>query len=315
MNKYINSFEDQLRYSSGYSTISRPSVTYLKDSGDVLFKDNYHAPTEDKTQAHVGDLVFMNDMIYTEEIEGDKPLYMDPRDPRVSMMRENDTCAGVVVSLPGYANDGKIRIVSLDFMNYNEPQNGSQTPVDMMWGKTNALVSNLNAKDKILSYSPGTTTLVLNGYSYFGTDFSLIDCYTRSEDTRLSYDYYAGSNSMIPSPYNNSGEKNDIYFSNTSSILSDGLCGESNTDKIINMSSAEIGDSSFSNQQEVYPAAMCCRSYFYDNIHNEDGDSVYYYLPSIAELGLLAARIEEINFARNAVGYSNLTNMYLWSSS
>ena len=56
---------------------------------------------------------------------------------------------------------------------------------------------------------------------------------------------------------------------------------------------------------------MCCRSYFHDNIYNEDGDSVYYYLPSIAELGLLIARIEEINFARNTVGYSNLTNIWL----
>lgn len=257
----------------------------------------------------------MNDMIYTEEIEGDKPLYMDPRDPRVSMMYENDTCAGVVVSLPGYMGDDKIRIVSLGFMDYNNPKDGSATPVNMMWGDYTKLVTDLNAKDKVLSYSPGTTTLLLNGNSYFGTDFSLIDCYTRSEDTRLSYDYYAEQKSTIPSPYTNSGQKNNVYFNNSSSILSDGLCGEDNTDKIVAMSSAKIGDTSFSNEMSVYPAAMCCRSYFYDNITNEDGDSVYYYLPSIAELGLLTARIEEVNFARTALGYSNLTNMWLWSSS
>lgn len=280
-----------------------------------MFKDYYHAPTEDKTQAHIGDLVFMNDMIYTEDIEGDKPLYMDPRDPRIPFMWENDTCAGVVVSLPGYMDDDKIRIVSLDFMDYNNPQSGSVTPVSMMWGDNTKLVTDLNAKDQVLAYTPGTTTLALTNYSYFGTDFGLIDSYVRQEDIRLSYDYWAGENSMIPSPYTNSGQKNSIYFGNSSSILYDGLCGEDNTDKIIAMSSAEIGDSSFNNETSVYPAAMCCRSYFYDNVYNEDGDSAYYYLPSIAELGLLIARMEEINFARNAVGYSNLTNMWLWSSS
>lgn len=317
MNKHINSFDNQLQYSSSFSGIEKPSITYLKDSNTVIFKSAYHAPTEDKTQARVGDLVFTNWSIYTEDVEGDKPLYVDPLDNgTITALRDDgNQCLGVVVIPASYSDDGLVRLVSLDFMDYNHPQDGSTVPVNMMWGKTGETVTDLDTKDQILAYTPGTTTLALANYSYFGTDYGIIDSYVRQEDVRLSYDYWSGEDTMIPSPYTNSGQKNNVYFSNSSSILNDGLCGKDNTDKIIAMSSAEIGDSSFNNEQSVYPAAMCCRSYKYEQFQNEDGDNVYYYLPSIAELGLLIARIEEVNFARTAMGYSNLTGIYLWSSS
>lgn len=245
-------------------------------------------------------------MIYTDDIEGNKPLYMDPRDPRISMVMDNDTCLGVVVALPSYSEDDMIRIVSLNYMDYNQPADGNDKPISMMWGKYGTTVTDLSAKDKILAYTPGTTTLALSGYSYFGTDNCLIDSYTRSEDVRLSYDYYAGENSMVPSPYTNSGSKNSIYYSNSNSILSDGLCGSENTDKIVAMSTAQVGDDSYNNTQDVYPAAMCCATYYKSILQDDYGLDAAYYLPSIAELGLMLARIEEVNFARAAVGYSSI---------
>ena len=108
----------------------------------------------------------------------------------------------------------------------------------------------------------------------------------------------------MPVPYTKNNGINSVYFNTSGSILSQGLCGSANTDAIM---AAVNHEGNITNIYTVghYPAAECCRAY-------KDGS---WYLPSIAELGYLYARIKEIEAVRSSLGYTTLTGYYYWSSS
>lgn len=308
--KHTNTFTNLEAFND--ATIESPSVSYIQEDKDVIIKGGYHQPTEDKTKAQVGDIVFYNDMIYTEDIEGDTILYMDPKDPRLQMMIESDTCYGIVVIPASHTEDGTVRVVSIDFMDFNNPEGGNASPVNMMWGKYNTNVPGITNKDKIAAMAPGTTTISLQDYSYFATDYNLIDTVAGYPDKKESYDYQATQNSMMPTPYAVDGSVNSTYSQNSSSVLSQKLNGKANTAAIVTAANYTVGDP-ITNTQDAYPAGCCCASFYHNDDYVQEAGG--YYLPSIAELGYLTARYEEIDFTRRALGYKGLANNWYWSSS
>lgn len=315
MNKHINTFKNLYFFNNNIDDIENPSVSYIKDKDRLVIKQTYRQPTEDKTKAQVGDLVFLNDIIYTDDIEGGQPLYMDPNDPLVTYMYDQTTCLGVVVMPSDLTTDGKVRIVSLAYMDYNNTRYGNKYPVLMKWGESDLVVHGVPAYDRIHATVPGTSSILFVNNSFFATDFNLVDAFIADPDNSCRYDYNA-QNSGVPTPYANGGAFNDYdYIFPFGSILGQGFNGEELTDALVEC--AEIDPSeitTINNQPGSYPAAVCCASYYSTELADFSIDA-HYYLPSIAELGMLMARYEEIDYARRAVGCPGLQHFFMWSSS
>ena len=203
-------------------------------------------------------------------------------------------------------------------MDYNNPTTGSTTSVDMYWGGYGSLVPNLDAVDKVVTYVTGTTTAALSSYGKFPSSYNISAIPQDSYGWEISncidnpsYQYISKYNapwgstySQTPCPYNIDGSINNVYFNTSGSILSQGLCGAENTDKIM-ADVTHAGDIQNQNGDGYHPAAECCRAY-------KDGS---WYLPSQAELGYLCANLKQIEFARTMLERDSLTTKYYWSSS
>ena len=262
-----NSYTNQVAYAAEIGSIEAPAVSYIEDQNRVIYNQNYHAPTEDKTKAQVGDLVFMNDMIYNDDIEGDQLLYMDPKDPRIPMMLENDVCYGVVVIPTNHTGDGSVRVVSIDFMDYNNTNTGSNKPVNMSWGPSNNLLT-MDTSDKIVTIVSGTTTVTLNSFGYFATDYHKVSAESNFADAGTYWDHDAISNDVkIPSTYMNDGTAEAVHGITAGQITAYGLNGLANTNTILANSTLASRSNSVTNESTSghYPAAECCSLYKVDD--------------------------------------------------
>lgn len=260
-------------------------------------------------------MVFFNDAIYNDDIEGDTLLYMDPKDPRIGYMLENDTCYGVVVIPTSHTGDGTVRVVSINFMDYNNPSEGSNKSVDLRWGPAGSL--SMDTSDKIVIVVPGTTTVSLNSYGYFATDFHKIGAEKNISDAVTNWDYRAIFNNLrIPSVYSNDGTAETIHAT-TGSITAYGLNGPQNTNTILGNSTLASRNNTVTNEYTAghYPAAECCSLYLANDEPVANSEYGRFYLPSILELAYLTARFEEIESSRMLAGGRTMTNRWYWSSS
>jgi hypothetical protein len=251
--------------------------------------------TTDKTLAKVGWIAYNNNGI-TE--------YYNPKSADASSLTAGNII-GIVVIEAAHTGDGTVRVVSLDYMDYNNPTTGSTTSVSMYWGGYGSLVPNLDAINKAVYYVDGTTTTAL-GTGKFPTDYNYQPDHICITDPQAWYTYapsYYGYKDIL-SPYAIDGGRNFDYFNTPGSILSQGLCGAENTDKIM-ADVTHTGDIQNESGAGYHPAAECCRAY-------KDGS---WYLPSQAELGYLCVRLKEIEFARTTLGRDSLTTKYYCSSS
>lgn len=300
MNKHINTFNSYKYYDANWDNILSPSVSYIKDTKNVVYDPDV---TTDKTVAKAGWVAYNNSGI-TE--------YYNPKSSALSSLTVSNVI-GIVVIPTSHTEDGTVRVASLDYMSYSTPTTGSSNRQTMYWGGYGVTVPNLTSRTGAVMYITGTSTTTLGG-GKFATNYDLSSisgasgwtittCYNNSEYKYISSN---GTNNWncAPCPYNEDGSKNAVYHTYTNSILSQGLCGADNTDKIM---AAVDHEGAITNSYDAghYPAAECCRAY-------KDGS---WYLPSQAELGYLCAKIKDVDYARIALGRNSLTGTWYWSSS
>ena len=305
MNKHINSFDNIHDYNVASESILFPAVSYIKTTKNVIYEF-----TTDKNVAQPGWVAYKENGIVT---------YYNPKSPELTSLTLSNI-VGIVVVPTSHTQDGTVRIVSIDFMDYNNPTTGSNSPVGMKWGP-NTDVTGITNVSSIVTYVTGTTTATLSSSCKMPTNYDLKSISGSSEwtisqsenDSRRQfiseYPSYPGASSKItrpgsPSPYNEDDTISSVYVSTGGSILSQGLCGVYNTDKMMAMVN-HTGNIINSSNSGYYPAAECCRAY-------KNGS---YYFPSIAELGYLVASFKEIDNVRESLGLPTLTGNYLWSSS
>lgn len=308
MNKYINTFSTISDYNANWDNILSPSVSYIKSDKKLIYDAEY---TTSKAAAKVGWIAYDNNGI-TE--------YYNPKSTDVASLTSSNII-GIVVIPASCTEDGTVKVVSLDYMDYNNPTTGNTTSVNMYWGGYGSEVPNLPAVDKVVTYVTGTTTTALSSDGKFPSNYDIASISGSSDwtitvsgnDSNRKFisraPQYPGASvyneySATPSPYNTDGSVSNDYFNTTGSILSYGLCGAENTDKIM-ADVTHTGDIQNQSGAGYHPAVECCRAY-------KDGS---WYLPSQAELGYLCANLKQIDFARTVLERDSITGKYYWSSS
>lgn len=308
MNTYINLFDTKSQYEVDRLSLDLPNVSLIEADNTLLYNAFF---TTDKNKAAAGDIVYKS---------GDVIIYYNPKCPEVANL-ETENIIGIVVIEAAHTGDGTVRVVSLDYMDYNNPTTGSTTSIGMYWGDYTSLVPNFDAVDKVANYVTGTTTTTLSNNGKFPSNynisaipqgewgFEISNCIDNPSYQYISR-YYASwggsAYTQIPCPYNIDGSINNVYFNTSGSILSQGLCGTDNTDKIM-ADVTHTGDIQNKYEAGYHPAAECCRAY-------KDGS---WYLPSIAELGYLCANSKQIEFARTVLERDAIfiATRSIWSSS
>lgn len=307
MKKIFNTYNNPAEYIA--DTKEPNSVSLVKGDNTaldkVLFDGDYRC-TQDKNKARVGDIVCCDD--------NDSYIwYMSPS----YYLKHKDTpyedfyyCVGVVVITPDEDNDNEeIHIVACKYMDYNTPESGSTTGVQMKWGDYRTAVPNLDIINTVSCVVPGTTTISSNSLGYAKLEFPYGNVTQGDADIHSMWKVDNGN--YIPSPYDHSLQMiADTANDNEGASLN----GRANTDKIL---AAVNHTGNITNSSDVghYPAAECCNTYpFSFTDENDDYIEMHCYLPSAKELLYLAARFETINASLMLCGMSSLANKYFWSS-
>ena len=202
---------------------------------------------------------------------------------------------GVIVIPPGILPDGKARMISLNFVNYNGSAVTNTTTYAYWYNKTNTDSSLTNyTLAPILTTNDGSTNYTTAYGGYLPSDnFTGDTCYT---DNIAKYNVSV-SNGVLPSPYNGD-ELNSLYTVTISgnNVLSD-FNGYNNTTTLYSSSSSN------------YRAARGCYLY-------SDGYSTTkWHLPSAGELCFLLVRSKVISDSITAVGgVSPYVDRIMWSS-
>lgn len=134
MNNYINTYTDDTVNSN------KPSVSYYKSLGKLVYSKDYRCTTN-KSEAKPGDIVLSlptsNNFNYFVS-----PDYYNVNASRISGSTYYPM--GVVVVPSSHTEDSTVRIVSIKYMDYNNPVDGSDKPVEIYWGyKTDLSLTNL----------------------------------------------------------------------------------------------------------------------------------------------------------------------------
>ena len=252
------------------------------------------------------------------------------------------TPIGVVVIPASHMDDGHARMMSTRWMSCNDPENGSSLPEPIVWGTATDLtgLTNFTQVPVIARYDDddqgGVTTLTdpqaiyrWFPYAFLPSDNPSWTGETNPEDpwTRWNssgthwgggHAYVSAYNYYAPSPYASDGTPNPLYRATSYSggSLSNPLSyfnGRHQTDVILEARGEKDYDSwkPTYDVPEDFPAATCCDMYHTIGTSQHD-----WYLPSQAELGYIAARINRINNALLKVnGIRNLRSHFTCSSS
>lgn len=202
------------------------------------------------------------------------------------------TPVGVVLIGEGFAPDGKVRIISLTDMRYNEKQdikwyngssNGETNLTDSPVPNTKSVSITTNKDDTISSSNKG---YLPSDNSSFTGELSYFDSKAR----------YYGSTPYIPSPYLEDAPNPSYYQKiNDNNALND-FNGLTNTQLLVNAG-------------ENYHAAYACWNY-----KDQANSNLQWYLPAIGELGYLVSRFKQINESLQAVGGAPVKEHAYWSS-
>lgn len=195
------------------------------------------------------------------------------------------TPVGVVVVPPGFAPDGKTRILSLNWASAST----------MKWSNTEVDTSIVNNNRVPITDNAGSTTTGSNSYGYLPSDkFTGVISYVDSTAKYHSTSYTP----FIPSPYLED-KPNPVYYaaiSGYNNVLAD-FDGKGNTDVLVGLGTG-------------YTAANAARNY-----KAAGAEEIEWYLPSTGELGFLVARCKAINAAITTVGGDSIASPNCWSSS
>lgn len=230
------------------------------------------------------------------------------------------TPIGVVVIPPSHDvyGTGEGAVMSLKYMNYTTPNEGSINYQSIYWGSYGGYtpIYDYTSVATIGYTTAQTETVSFTGSAYLPSDaFTAITCI---KDTNASYSTSV-KKSAAPSPYLTDGSRNSQYYTNGNNALSD-FDGVGNTNVLTGLATGEDwkNTTSITNTSEktYYPAACCC--WRYSTVGTVQGN---WYLPACGELGYLCARFKTINNAIQYLinsGFSNSCSLvashWFWSS-
>lgn len=221
--------------------------------------------------------------------------------------------------------DGKCAIISLNYMNCDTPQQGSNLARSMYWGVYGTDIASLPNLDQVpyvgSNGNVGADVIGQTNNACLPSDHLQFNKVNNLYDTKTKY-YYNDSDKYISSPYNNDGTFNSNYNlttspSSTANCLAD-FDGYNNTKKIIEVRGTKDYSSwkpTYNNESD-YPAASCCD--MYSTYGTNQGE---WYLPSAGELGYAVVRQQAINDTISKLIFAGITNIstvslyYYWSSS
>ena len=255
------------------------------------------------------------------------------------------TPIGVVVIPASHMDDNKARMMSTRWMSCDSPENGSLTYQQMKWGTDTDLsgLTNYTRVPLIARYDDeeqgGVTALTdpqaiytAGTYCFLPSDYPTFTEETNPEDSGTKW-YQTGTywmqnesgetfvsayNLYAPSPYAADGTPNPLYRATSysgGSINDNALNyfdGRHQTDVILEARGAKDYETwkPDADTPEDFPAASCCD--MYHTVGTSQGD---WYLPSIAELGYVVARLNKISNAMSKIGgVLTIPHRWAWSS-
>lgn len=199
------------------------------------------------------------------------------------------TPIGVVVVPNGFAPDGKIRIVSLMYVDENGNQSSSY--VSMVWGGYGSNISLISFTKVPTTDNAGSTSSGSGSVGYLPSD-----SFTGATSFVDPKAKYSQNSDLIPSPYLGDTPNPEYYKElDGSNVLSD-FNGLSNTQTLVGLGTQ-------------YTAANACWKY------NDGANNLQWYLPAMGELGYLLPRWNDINNTIINLGGTAVDRAYLWSSS
>ena len=258
--KYLKVFENESNYTSYKNSEDyiTPNVSMIKAIGGVRMKAYVPPPVS------VGDVAYWNGSSVKTT-------------PHSKWNTSLGTPVGVVVVPEGFAPDGKIRIVSLKYVDSNGNQSSSH--VTMKWSNVSVDTSLTNFNRVPTTDNNGSTSTGSASYGYLPSD--KFTGATSFVDPKAKYN---ATSNLIPSPYLGDvpNPEYNKEISGYNNALSD-FNGLSNTETLIGLG-------------EDYVAANAAYKY------NDGASNLQWYLPAMGELGYLMPRFNEINSVITALG-------------
>ena len=275
--------------------------------------------------------------------DGEKKVVADPNG--FSLPTSGYTPIGVVVIPASHMDDGQARMMATRWMSCDDPENGSPIFERMVWGTATDLtgLTNFTQVPAIARYDDedqgGVTALTepqaiytANRYAFLPSDRPNWTGETNPEDEgtrwRQSNTYWRqnetgetvldANNFYAPSPYAADGTPNPLYRATSYSggSINNALSyfdGRHQSDVILEARGAKDYGSwkPTYNTPEDFPAVSVCD--MYHTIGTSQGD---WYLPSMAELGYVIARLNDvINAITKVNGMQGLPSTWAWTSS
>ena len=271
--KYLRVLADESAHEAfkNSSDYVEPNVCLLKNIGGVRMKAYVPPP------ALVGDVAYWDgSSVKTTPYSKWNPSLGTP--------------VGVVVVPEGFAPDGKIRIISLNYVDASG--NTSTSAKSMKWSNVNVDTSLTNYNRVPTTDNAGSTSNGSNSYGYLPSD--IFNGSVSFVDPKAKYN---GTSNLIPSPY--LGDVPNPEYNNEISGYNNALSdfnGLSNTETLVGLGAD-------------YVAANAAHNY-------KDGPSnLQWYLPAMGELGYLMSRFNEINKTITTLDGVAVVSGDFWSSS
>lgn len=292
MGDYIKLFKTETeRKAFEDSQTSYPYVSLSEDTMKVHYSPiKFRLTNYNKHKVNVGDILLKDNYV------------VSPSEYKSGM----GEAIGIICMPVSHTPDGKVRIVSLDYMNSSTPAIGNSSPEYIYWGgyEYDEEEGGMYFPPSGLSYlnnfpiinSSGTAVLTtsiqgIDSWGYIPSDiFNSKDSLGPSE-----YKYYNNSsyNNYIPCPYLSDGSQNPLFVAksyiipgtSTVATIANPLAdfdGKSNTDlilKAVTNWNTEVDDSNYMRGQ--YPAAVTCDLYSKGNLT--------WHLPALGELAYICA--------------------------
>lgn len=272
------------------------------------FKGIFGVNTKIKNNASVGDAVIK--LVDTITFIGSSDW---------SKVSNDWEAIGIVCIESRNTPDEKVRILSLDYMDYNNPTKGnSGTGVYMYWG-ANGDISGITNRNQVPCMSTSDSTSLTSSvqraidYARIPTDYFTIQTsavtgykYTTITDGRYCPSVYLEDGTLNPDAIATvktiPGTSTEFTINNANIDFD----GAGNTQKIMQLCTVDTPINSYSTGN--YPAAQCC------SLYNKGGLS--WYLPASGELACIVANFSKLNSTRTTVGFVNYnySSYWFWSS-
>ena len=311
----------------GGGVIDLPNVSYSEDTNTVY----YHGVVPPVLH-EVGDVMMWDNV-------GNEKVFVKYDDLNITdYPSERYIPIGVVVipSSHDVYGTGECGVISLNEMDYSNPDNGSTSYQKMYWGAYGINIPELPNLTQVPLISTALTSNEITGVTSGETSGGYLPSTNITSNKPAAgngLDTLAGyntSSSYIPSPYLENGDRNPSYYTTdttkypklSANCLSD-FNGKSNTEIILTYATGQTDwgtASTITNSSNVgyYPAACCAWRYHTPGTNQGD-----WYLPAMGEMGYMIARFNEIQTTLNKLSslYGNSSVVSLdssngyWSSS